>query len=70
MKKWTHLKLSESMLKRLARLKAGHYPGAGTSMAALERRGLVNITGDPYPRGYALTEAGGQALAEARREGW
>ncbi len=79
---WTRHKLTGSMLKRLACLAANIDHHHGTSMDALKRRGLAE-DGDPKTEaiGYGqvrtihlpccrLTEAGREALAEARAEGW
>lgn len=65
---WTKHKVTGHMLKRLAQLAAGHTPNYGTAMAALDARGLV----DGYQSGgkVTLTDAGREALAEARAEGW
>ena len=63
--------LSEPMLKRLAKMVAGRPSGAGQTMSALERRGMVTDLGyQNYPNSYELTGLGREALAEARAEGW
>lgn len=81
-RKWTAHKLTEAMLKRLACLAANIDHHHGTSMAALKSRGLAE-DGDEHTEtigyGYArticlpccrITEAGREALAKARAEGW
>lgn len=40
-KTWTKYKLTEAQLRRLAQLESGHPHLHGTSMAALERKGLA-----------------------------
>jgi len=85
MKTWTEHKLTTHMLKRLAQLNApctaGH--NHGTSMGALKVRGLAEdgtptVVGGPEPWQRRtihvpccrITQAGREALAQARREGW
>jgi hypothetical protein len=60
--------LTGAMLKRLAQLAAGITPNYGTSMAALASRGLVDgyATGGPV----TLTQAGREAIEQARAAGW
>lgn len=70
MKTWTRYKLSTPMCKRLARMVAGFPSGAGTTLAALERRGMVRKYNGVYPHRYVLTELGEKAMREARREGF
>lgn len=70
MKTWTRHKLSEPMCKRLAKMAAGFASGAGNSLIALERRGMVEESNRNYPYSYNLTELGEKAIAEARREGF
>ena len=72
---YTRHKLTGSMLKRLAQLASpSKEHNHGTSMHALYFRKLV--TGweqgnrEPWPNCCTLTEAGREALADARREGW
>lgn len=68
---WTSYYLSEPMLKRLAKMVAGHPSGAGTTMLSLERRGMATDLGyQNYPSSYEITDRGREALAEARAEGW
>lgn len=82
-KPWTRHKLSTHMLKRLAQLSANTGHNHGTAMTALKYRGLAE-DGDEITEEYGchgftrtiylpccrITEAGREALAEARAEGW
>ncbi len=75
---WTQHRLSSHMLKRLAQLQAGCSHNHGTPMTALEFRGMVDNPERHWcedTRQYSgpccvITEAGRDALAEARAEGW
>ena len=55
-------------LKRLAQLSAGITPNYGVAMKALAERGLVDGYETAGP--VTLTDAGREALAQARAEGW
>ena len=80
---WTRHKITDAALKRLACLHANIDHHHGTSMAALKFKGLAE-DGDEHTEtigshGFTrtihlpccrITEAGREALAEARREGW
>lgn len=74
--KYTHHKLTGPMLKRLSQLANGHPHGHGTSLDALERRGLAleRAQDDPkhggYQHSHMITAEGLRALEQARREGW
>jgi len=69
--KYTKFKLTDSMLQRLSAIVGGRPHNHGTSLGALEARRLVYPTAaTSYPKGYAATDTGRQALADARREGW
>ncbi len=70
-RKWTDHKLSEPMLKRLARMAAGHPSGAGTTMMALVDRDMaIELFAGVYPDSYAITDWGRRALNDARADGW
>ena len=82
-KPWTRHKIMDSALKQLAaavnREDGSLYPGVGygapSSRAALLARGLVEDIDQPSTEyGHCfdtvITDAGRDALAEARREGW
>ncbi len=83
-KPWTRHKIKDSALKQLAaainRPDGSLYPGIGygapSSRAALLARGLAEEVDKPIRCGYTgglniiITEAGREALAEARQEGW
>ncbi len=81
-KPWTRHKITDAALKRLACLQANIDHHHGTSMAALKFKRLAE-DGDEYTEtigyGYTrtmhrpccrITDAGREALAEARQEGW
>ena len=77
---WTQHKLTTHMLKRLAQLQAGLTPNYGTPMSALIHRDLVEeyemeVDGIGIAMRWPvqacrITDAGREALAEARAEGW
>jgi len=62
--------VSASMAKRLAQLHADITPNYGTSMAALEVRGMVEVI--PGPRGGTrkLTALGCETIEGLRAAGW
>lgn len=70
--KFTKHRLSDAALIRLSQIvneRASH--GHGVALDALVRRGLVErIPGASYPRTHRATDAGREALAEARAAGW
>jgi hypothetical protein len=82
-KRYTRHKLNGHQLKRLAQLAANNGHQHGTSMGALRARGLVE-DGDEITEQYGchgftrtihlpccrLTDAGREALEEARAAGW
>lgn len=71
-KTYTQHKLTDPMLQRLSEAsKPGGTFRGGVSMVSLEERGLVRV-GALYhsQRRKVATEAGRQALAQARAEGW
>lgn len=84
MRPWTRHKIRNSALKQLSaavnREDGSLFPGVGhgaaSSRAALLARGLAEEVEQEMPRGYVgnsnivITEAGREALAEARQEGW
>jgi hypothetical protein len=64
---WTQHKLNDGQLIRLSQLANGRPNNAGMAMVALVNKGLAINKG----RGRAeVTEAGREALAQARKEGW
>ena len=73
MTRYTQHKLTDAMLRRLSKTKNGKNPG-GISTNALERRGLVKTTHINVTQGKTwtaeITDAGREALDQARREGW
>jgi len=75
MKTYTQHKLTDAMLRRLSKTKNGKSPG-GTSTDALERRGLVKTSRATVKSEQTrtwrteITDAGREALAQARLEGW
>ena len=68
---YTEHKLTDAMLRKLSRLRKGpadFYSGTGD---ALVSRGLAEGGWDgvrPIP--YSITDAGREALEQARKEGW
>ena len=66
-RKWTQHGLTNEGLKRLSAICNGRPHKSGTSLAALESRGLVEGS---HRDGWKATDAGYKALDEARREGW
>jgi len=68
--KYTQHKLSDAMLQRLSRASKGKRVG-GISVPALVDRGLLfDAEAGERRASYQITDAGRDALAQARREGW
>jgi hypothetical protein len=72
---YTKHKISDAALQRLSAIVAGRRHGHGPALNALIRRGLVRApdgAGDVWRFGgqFLPTDAGIDALAQARREGW
>ena len=68
---YTEHKLTDAMLRRLSKC-CHDRPVGGSTMCALEARGLV-VHGPDYPIGrlwWVPTDAGREALLRARVEGW
>lgn len=62
--------VSAHMAKRLAQLHAGITPNYGTSMAALEERGMVEIVPGPCGNHRKLTPLGTETIEGLRAAGW
>jgi hypothetical protein len=72
---YTQHRLSDPALRRLSAICKGRKHGHGMALLGLENKGLVEarplIDGSkPGTVRYVATEAGRQALGQARREGW